>query len=243
MKLVIAHLYPELMGIYGDRGNVLALARRASWHGYDVEVRHLARGDRADLAACDLLVLGGGQDKEQIVVCEDLQGCLGTELKAAIEDGLVVLAICGGYQLLGHYYQPHKGERLPGLGVFDAYTEAGPERFIGNVLISSPVLTGAEPTIVGFENHSGLTYLGEGCQPLGTVVKGRGNNGQDGTEGAIYKNCFGTYMHGPVLPKNPRFVDHLLTLALERRFGEARLGSLDDHLELTAHAAASRLPR
>lgn len=245
MKLVIAHLYPELMGIYGDRGNVLALARRASWHGHEIEVRHLTRGERPDLSSVDVLVLGGGQDKEQVVVCEDLQGPLGTELKAAIEDGLVVLAICGGYQLLGHYYQPHRGIRLPGLSVFDAYTEAGPRRFIGNVVISSPFLPGEAQTVVGFENHSGLTYLGLGSQPLGLVVggKGKGNNGQDGTEGAVYKNCFGTYLHGPLLPKNPRLVDHLLALALNRRYGQAPLTNLDDRLEAAAHAAALRLAR
>lgn len=253
MKLVVAHLYPELMGIYGDRGNVLALARRASWRGHEVEVRYLARGDRPDLSPVDVLVLGGGQDKEQVVVCEDLQGPLGRELRAAIDDGLVVLAICGGYQLLGHYYQPHGGDKLPGLGVFDAYTVAGPERFIGNVVISSPLLssptspvgaaTEGAPTIVGFENHSGLTRLGPGCQPLGRVLKGKGNNGQDGTEGAVALNCFGTYLHGPVLPKNPRFTDHLLALALDRRYGSASLAGLDDQLELAAHAAAARLPR
>ncbi|MGE5553016.1 MAG: type 1 glutamine amidotransferase [Betaproteobacteria bacterium] len=243
MKLVIAHLYPELMGIYGDRGNVLALARRASWHGHEVEVRHLARGERPDFSTVDVLVLGGGQDKEQVIVCEDLQGPLGTELKAAIEDGLVALAICGGYQLLGHYYQPHRGDRLPGISVFDAYTEAGAERFIGNVVVSSPFLPDGAQTVVGFENHSGLTYLGSGCRPLGTVLKGKGNNGRDNTEGAIYKNCFGTYLHGPVLPKNPRLVDHLLALALERRYGNAPLVQLDDRLEMAAHEAAARLPR
>ncbi len=243
MKLVIAHLYPELMGIYGDRGNVLALARRASWHGHEVEVRHLTRGERPELGSVDVLVLGGGQDKEQVVVCEDLQGPLGRELRAAVEDGLVVLSICGGYQLLGHYYQPHRGDRLPGIGVFDAYTVAGPERFIGNVVISSPLLPGEAQTVVGFENHSGLTFLNPGCQPLGAVLKGKGNNGRDGLEGAVYKNCFGTYLHGPVLPKNPRFVDHLLKLALARRYGEAPLTELDDRVEAAAHQAAVRLPR
>jgi hypothetical protein len=243
MKLVIAHLYPELMGIYGDRGNVLALARRASWHGLEVEVRHITRGERPDLAAVDVLVFGGGQDKEQVVVCEDLQGPLGTELKAAIEDGLVVLSICGGYQLLGHYYQPHQGAKLPGLSVLDAYTVAGPERFIGNVVISSAELPEGRQTVVGFENHSGLTFLEEGCRPLGAVVKGKGNNGRDGHEGAVYKNCFGTYLHGPVLPKNPHLVDHLLSLALARRTGGSRLETLDDRLELAAHEAALRLPR
>ncbi|MDI6871871.1 MAG: glutamine amidotransferase [Bacillota bacterium] len=243
MKLVIGHLYPELMGIYGDRGNVLALARRAAWHGHEVEVRHLARGERPHLASVDVLVLGGGQDKEQVVVCEDLQGPLGGELRAAIEDGLVVLSICGGYQLLGHYYQPHRGDKLPGLSVFDAYTVAGPERFIGNVVISSPLLPEGAQTVVGFENHSGLTYLGPGVQPLGTVLKGKGNNGRDATEGAVYKNCFGTYLHGPVLPKNPRLVDHLLARALERRYGSAPLNPLDDRLEVAAHQAAVRLPR
>lgn len=243
MRLTIAHLYPELMGIYGDRGNVLALARRAVWHGHEAELRPITRGERPNLASVDVLVLGGGQDKEQVVVCEDLQGELGAELKAAIEDGLVVLSICGGYQLLGHYYQPHRGERLPGIGVFDAYTVAGPQRFIGNVTISCPLIAGEEQTVVGFENHSGLTFLNPGCQPLGTVIKGRGNNGQDGTEGAVYKNCFGTYLHGPLLPKNPRLVDLLLSLALRRRYGEAPLSVLDDQLEAAAHAAAVRLSR
>jgi CobQ-like glutamine amidotransferase family enzyme len=243
MRVVVAHLYPELMGIYGDRGNVLALARRASWHGHEVAVRHLLRGERPDLTAVDVLVLGGGQDKEQALVCEDLQGPLGRELRAVIEDGLVVLAICGGYQLLGHYYQPHRGDRLPGLSVFDACTVAGPERFIGNVVVSSPLLPAGAQTLVGFENHSGLTCLGPGCRPLGTVLRGKGNNGRDGTEGAVYRNCFGTYLHGPVLPKNPQLVDHLLTLALQRRYGSASLRRLDDRLELAAHRAAVRLPR
>lgn len=243
MKLIIGHLYPELMCIYGDRGNVLALSRRASWHGLDVEVRPILRQDRVDFAEFDIVIFGGGQDKEQILVCRDLAEVKGASLRDAALDGLVILSICGGFQLLGHYYQPHHGDRLPGLGVFDAYTVAGSERFIGNVVIEAPFLPEGRETVVGFENHSGLTHLGPQCQPFGKVIKGKGNNGKDAMEGAVQGNCFGTYLHGPLLPKNPLLADHLIRLALTRRFGNADLRPLKDQLEQDAHAAAIQLPR
>lgn len=235
MRLVITHLYPDLMSTYGDRGNILALVRRCQWRGIDVEVNQATVGDRLDARATDLFFFGGGQDREQSVVSPDLLGEKGEALAEAIEDGAVVLAVCGGYQLLGKEYLGHTGEQLPGLGVLDVRTVAGRRRCIGNVVVESTI--GGEPrTLVGFENHSGQTYLGPGCQPLGRVLQGCGNNGQDRTEGAVYRNVYGSYLHGSLLPKNPWLADHLLRRALGRRYGpDVELQPLDDTLENLAH--------
>ena len=236
MDLRIAFLYPELMNIYGDRGNILALSRRARWRGIEVQVSNVSIGDEIDPDYYDFYFFGGGQDKQQIAVSADLQGSKGAAIKEAVEGGAVVLSVCGGYQLLGHYYRPFDGDDLPGIGLFDAHTDAGHTRYIGNVLIEC-ALQGVG-TIVAFENHSGRTYLGKGCSPLGKSLVGGGNNGEDGTEGAIYKTAYGCYLHGSLLPKNPRLADLLLSQALARRHGQVDLAPLDDHLELAAHAQA-----
>jgi len=241
MDLRIAFLYPELMNIYGDRGNILALSRRAQWRGIDVRVDKVTIGDRIDPDYYDFYFFGGGQDKQQIAVSDDLQGQKGDTLKEAVERGAVVLSVCGGYQLLGRYYRPFDGDDLPGIGLFDAHTDAGNTRYIGNVLIDC-ALPGIG-MIVAFENHSGRTYLGPGCLPLGKSIIGGGNNGEDGTEGAVYKTAYGCYLHGSLLPKNPRLADLLLSQALARRHGPVELPPLDNSLEQTAHADATERAR
>lgn len=237
MKLTIAHLYAEMMNIYGDRGNIMALVRRGQWRGIEVEVLGLGVGERVDKGSVDIIFVGGGQDKDQLVVCRDFQGAKGPSIIEAVEDGVVLLSICGGYQLLGHYFKTGSGEVLPGIGLFNGWTVAGPRRFIGNAVVEC-TFAGQRRTLVGFENHSGRTYLGEGTAPLGRVLFGYGNNGQDGGEGAQYKNAYGSYLHGPLLPKNPWFADHLILTALRRRCGpEVTLPPLDDALEMGAHQA------
>jgi CobQ-like glutamine amidotransferase family enzyme len=233
--LTICYLYASGMNVYGDRGNVTTLAQRCRWRGIDVDVVERGVGDDGSFSDFDLIFAGGGQDRDQIAVSRDLQGTTGRALRDAIETDAVVLTVCGTYQLLGRYFQPGDGERLPGIGVFDAWTEAGPRRFIGDAVVRGD-LDGVAMDIVGFENHSGRTFLGPSCQALGRVIVGAGNNGDDGGEGARYRNAFGTYLHGPLLPKNPRFADYLLRLALHRRYGTgAELQPLDDTLEDEAH--------
>ena len=239
VDLRICHLYPDLLNLYGDRGNLMTLAGRARWRG--VEVRIDERGLREPLRPDehDLYFIGGGEDRQQRLAADDLRVVKGPALKDAAASGAVVLAVCGGYQLLGHYYRPSEGEDLVGLGLLDLITEhPGPAapRLIGNIVIRAPLLGGA--TLVGFENHGGRTRLGPGARPLGDVVSGFGNNGTDGTEGAVAGHVYGTYLHGPLLPKNPRFADHLIAAALRRRHGETSLASLDDSLEEEAHGAA-----
>lgn len=247
MHLRIAHLYPLQMNIYGDRGNILTLIQRCRWRGIEATVDRIDVQQNVDLTAYDLAFLGGGQDSNQTLIADDFLQIKGPALLEAVEDGLVVLAICGGYQLMGRYFRTHTGEEMPGIGLFDAWTEGGEKRLIGNVVVEWGDATAAMPTrtLVGFENHSGRTYLGPGCRPLGRVLVGHGNNGQDGTEGAIHRNAHGCYLHGTLLPKNPHLADHLLRIALQRRYGpEATLSPLDDALEWAAHRAmVSRLVR
>lgn len=232
MQLTIAWLYGTKMNIYGDRGNILALEQRARWRGIHVDTVEIGLGEPIT-DGIDIFFFGGGQDQEQVAVSADLQGAKGEAITAAVEDGAALLAVCGGYQLLGHEYRPHNGPVLPGTGLFDVDSEAGPERFIGNVVVDTPF-----GDLVGFENHSGLTTLGPSVQPLGTVRVGRGNNGKDGTEGAIHKHAVGCYLHGSLLPKNPNFTDWLLAAGLHRRYGSADLPPLDDAVERAAHASA-----
>jgi CobQ-like glutamine amidotransferase family enzyme len=241
VKLTLAHLYPDLMNVYGDRGNIITLQRRCSWRGIELEVRDYTLGDDLEAAEIDLIFFGGGQDREQEVVAGDLIERKGAAVKQAVEDGAALLAVCGGYQLLGKYFRTGSGAELPGVGLFDAWTVAGERRCIGNIVLTCDWDPEAR-TLVGFENHSGKTYLGPGCRPLGQVIQGFGNNGEDRQEGAIYKGAFGCYLHGSLLPKNPWFADRLLTIALSRRYGDpAELQSLDDRLETLAHdAVASR---
>lgn len=244
MRLMLCHLYPDLLDLYGDRGNILTLAARSRWRGIDVLVQRASLGDEFDFREMDILFIGGGSDREQSLLVNDLKRREG-ELREAIEEGLVVLSICGGYQLLGRYYQTSGGEKMPGLGVLDLWTMAGSGRLIGNVVAElNPAAWGHSDqganrltTLVGFENHSGRTYLGAGLAPLGTVKHGYGNNGEDRGEGVRYRNVFGTYLHGPLLPKNPHFADLLLRLALERRGRQELLQPLDDRLEVLAHQA------
>ncbi|MCO5219567.1 MAG: glutamine amidotransferase [Thermomicrobiales bacterium] len=234
MQITIGWLYGAKMNIYGDRGNVVALQQRARWRGVDAQVQEIGIGEPVP-AGIDIFFWGGGQDQEQVAVAKDIAGAKGEAIREAVERGAALLSICGGYQLLGHGYQPHDGEMLGGIGVFDAISTAGPTRFIGNVTIGSPQFN----TLVGFENHSGLTTLQGDCQPLGKVVHGHGNNGRDGTEGAIYKNAIGCYLHGALLPKNPHLTDWLLQSGLRHRYTEVDdLTPLDDALEFLAHENA-----
>ncbi len=230
-RLTIGWLYPDLMNIYGDRGNILTLENRARRRGLEVTVLRLDKGATAGMEEAQLFFFGGGQDKEQALVYDDLVGGKAEHLARAAARGAVILAVCGGYQLLGHYYQTAGGERLPGIGMIDAHTVAGARRCIGNVVIDAvPDLGLGATTVVGFENHSGRTFLGAGVSPLGRVRVGHGNNGDDGTEGTVSGNLFGTYLHGSLLPKNPQMADLLLERALHRP-----LEALDDSLEMAAH--------
>ena len=235
MKLKICHLYPELMNTYGDRGNIITLMKRAVWRGIEPQVAGVSIGESFNVEDYDLFFFGGGQDKEQKLIADDLLLHKKNALRDAVEAGTVFLTVCGGYQLLGRFYRTHAGEEIPGIGVFDAYTVAGKDRFIGNVVIKPELPLGEIRTLVGFENHSGRTYLGPNVKPLGLVLSGRGNNGEDKTEGCIYKNAFGTYLHGPLLPKNPHFADALIKLAITRRYGEVEFAPLGDGFELAAH--------
>ncbi len=243
LLLRVAHLYPRLMNIYGDRGNIMCLRRRSELRGISFEVRELSMGDAFDATAYDLVFAGGAQDREQRVVTADLLATKAPALRQAVEDGVALLAVCGAYQLFGRYYRDATGAELPGAGIFDLHTEhpgKGMKRCIGNIVVEWQSPTGRE-TIVGFENHGGRTRLGPGVQPLGRVRSGRGNNGEDGTEGAVYRNAIGTYVHGSLLPKNPVLADHILALALRRRYGDIELAPLDDRAEERAHAAALQL--
>ncbi len=216
LTLTIGHLYPDQLNLYGDRGNILTLRQRCLLRGIEPRVVGLGVGDALAPDEYDMLFIGGGQDKEQAPVAQDLYDVKGIGLWAAIEDDMPVLAVCGGFQLLAQYYRPAAGADMKGLGVFDAWTihkGAQVPRCTGNVAIR---WNGS--TLVGFENHGGRTYLGT-ARPLGKVLKGYGNNAEDGTEGAIYRHAYGTYMHGSLLPKNPHFADYLILLALQRKYG------------------------
>ncbi len=234
MELKICHMYPDVLNLYGDRGNVICLQRRLQWRGIGVTVEKHPIGSDASLAGFDLVFIGGGQDFEQQVLLEDLHRGKDREIRAAVEDGLPFLTICGGYQMMGHYYETYDGKRCDFIGAVDLYTVGSKKRMIGNYKFRCGEESGGS-LVVGFENHSGMTRLGGGVKPLGTVVSGFGNNGEDGTEGVRYRNVFGTYSHGPLLPKNPGLCDHILLTALERKYGRAELEPLDDAAELAAH--------
>ena len=228
----IAHLYPDLLNLYGDQGNVLTLQKRLLWRGIACDVTPLPLGAKDDLSKFDIFFAGGGQDFEQSLLLEDLKGAKGDAIRREVEKGKTFLCICGGYQMMGNYYETADGKRIPFLGAIDFYTQGGKKRLIGNYAFSF-----AEGEVVGFENHSGKTYLGKGVFPLGKVLYGGGNNGEDGTEGVRYKNVFGTYSHGPVLPKNPLLADAVLLSAMREKYGTERLAPLDDALENAAHSA------
>ena len=234
MELKICHMYPDVLNLYGDRGNVICMLKRLKWRGIEARVTKLPIGDSRSLADFDLVFIGGGQDFEQQVLLSDLHRGKDREIIAAVEDGVTFLAICGGYQMLGSYYETFDGKRCDFIGALDLYTKGSVKRMIGNYKFRCSPSAGGS-VVVGFENHSGKTWLGSGLEPLGKVLSGFGNNGEDGSEGAHYKNVFGTYSHGPLLPKNPEFCDLVLKTALERKYGSVELLPLDDGAELLAH--------
>lgn len=230
MKLKIAHLYPDLLNLYGDSGNILCLSKRCEWRRIDCEVKPLTAGNDFTFDDFDIIFIGGGQDREQSLVLKDLSVKKRDSLHNAVQSGTVVLAICGGYQLLGKSYETSSGECLEFTGILDLYTVSGSKRLIGNYEFK----TAEKMRIIGFENHSGRTHLGSGVVPLGKIIKGFGNNAADKTEGARYKNTFCTYCHGPMLPKNPDFADMLIKSALERKYDNVSLAPLDCSLEVLA---------
>ena len=244
ISIRICHLYPRLLSVAGDRGNLLALTRRCAWRGIRSTVTEADVGEVPDFTEFDLVLLHGGQDCEMREAARDL-GTKAGSLREGIESGAVVLAVCAGYQLLGKYYAPADAPAITGIGVLDAVTEGGSNRFMGHIAVACDLGQGGQHELVGFENHSGRTHLGPGADPLGRVIAGSGNNGEDGTEGARYREVYATYLHGPVLPKNPWLTDHLISRALLHRYQDAgTLGSLaplEDQTEAEAHAAALRL--
>ena len=234
MELKICHLYPDVLNLYGDGGNILCMRKRLLWRGIGAEVTRMGLGSAESLAGYDIVFIGGGQDFEQQVLLEDLHRGRDREIVAAANDGVVFLTICGGYQMMGHYYETFDGKRCDFIGLLDLVTVGAKQRMIGNYKFRCTPSVGGS-VVVGFENHSGRTMLGSGLEPLGTVLSGCGNNGEDKTEGAHWKNVFGTYSHGPMLPKNPAFCDLLLAAALERKYGRVSLDPLDDAAETAAH--------
>lgn len=241
MTLRLCHLYPSLLNIAGDRGNVFALQRRCAWRGIQTEVSDVGVDERPDFTTFDVILFHGGQDKEMDVAARDL-ALKAASLRAAVESDVVVLAVCAGFQLMGRYYQPFNGPRLEGVGAIDTYTEAGQTRFMNHAVTACDFAHDGPQTLVGFENHSGRTRLGPGMQPLGRAVAGGGNNGEDGVEGARYRQVYATYLHGPVLPKNPWFADHLIWQGLRHRYVDvAPLAPLPDGIEERAHEAAVQM--
>ncbi len=235
--LHIVQLYPRDMNIYGDWGNTLTLLRRAEWHGYTVRVTDYNPGDTFP-DDVDLVIGGGGQDSGQSKIHDDLMQ-LGDRLKNLADDDVPMLMICGMYQLFGHFFKTKDGDTMNGIGLFDIETHGSDQRLIGNIVTQSDTFG----TIVGYENHSGLTYLGKHVQPLATIQRGAGNNGQDNTEGAVYRNVIGTYLHGSLLPKNPALADWLIEQSAMRRYGDFTPTVIDDRFAEHARAVAIKRPR
>ena len=230
MKLTIGHLYPDLLNLYGDRGNIQCLMKRWQWRGNEAESSSFESNDRIDFSGLDIVLLGGGSDREQMLVCEKLKAIQG-DFKRYVESDGVVIAICGGYQLLGKYYKTDQG-MIPGLDLVDMYTEQGEGRLINNIVLKSELF---DMPVVGFENHGGRTCI-KNNKPLGKVLSGAGNDGVSGYEGVIYKNVIGTYLHGPLLPKNPQLADWLILRALQKKYGaDVELTDLDDTQEKEAN--------
>ena len=225
------------MNLYGDHGNVLALVKRCEWRDIKTEVIEHEPGDPIP-DDIDIIFGGGGQDSNQNKIEDDLRH-IAMDLKKLVENNVPTLVICGLYQLFGDYFETGEGQKIKGINIIDITTKAGPERLIGNIVIS----TAEYGEVVGYENHSGLTKLGEKAKPFGTVIKGYGNNGDDFTEGARYKNCIGTYLHGPILPKNPRVADWLILKAIERHQTKPKLERLNDSIENRAHKVAASRPQ
>lgn len=237
MELKIYHMYPDLLNLYGDIGNVTCLTQRCKWRGIQVEVVGFSMKHEAPLIDGDLFFIGGGSDRGQNIVYTHLRK-YSNQIGELIEEGTPVLAICGGYQLLGEKYIDAEGSDVPGLGIFDYYTRSEEGRLIGNIIIENSLGLNPE-TFVGFENHGGRTYHEH--QPLGKVLVGYGNNGKDKQEGMVYRNCIGTYLHGPLLPKNPQLADFLILKALEKKYGLKKLPGLEDDWEYAAHNKVLKL--
>ena len=241
MKIVVGHLFPDYLNIYADRGNIAVLERRAAWRGHELEVRALEPGDELQAGEHDLYYIGGGQDREQELIAPAL-AAMGDALKTAVAGGAAALAVCGGYQLFGRSYRDQSGDELPGAGLLPLHTVAGERRMIGDVLLECELQPGQPRSLAGFENHAGRTYLDEGAVPLGRVLAGFGNDGTSGYEGCRAGRVIGTYLHGPLLPRNPWLADWLLAQALAHRNGDPpQLDPLEDELEAEAHeVSASR---
>jgi CobQ-like glutamine amidotransferase family enzyme len=235
MRIAVGHLYPDYLNIYADRGNIAVLRERARARGHELEVTPIGLGVSVP-AGIDLFYIGGGQDREQALVAGDL-ATKAVPLRNAVDGGAAFLAVCGGYQLLGHFYRDRSGGEVPGIGLLPLHTIAGERRMIGDVLLDC---SWAGETLAGFENHAGRTYLEAGAEPLGRVLAGHGNDGSSGYEGCRQGSVYGTYLHGPLLPRNPWFADLLLADALAHRTGEAvELAPLPDQLETEAHAVSA----
>ncbi len=228
MKITIAHLYPDMLNLYGDWGNIVTLKHRLEARGIEVQVKTYAIDEDIDFTSTDIVFIGGGGDREQATVCSRLRE-LKDNLIAYAEDGGVILAVCGGFEILGKYYKT-AADTVEGVGLLDITTEYSDDKLIGNVVIESDLIGS---TIVGFENHSGRVDIGA-LSPLGKVLAGSGHDGK-GTEGVVYKNVIATYLHGPLLPKNPALADYIIARAMERRYGEADLAPIDDAMEMAAH--------
>ena len=235
-SLVITHLYPEQMNVYGDWGNVLTLKKRAEWHGYPIVIKQHHPGQPFPKDS-DIIIGGGGQDSGQSVIQDDLLA-IGNQLKALADNKVPMLVICGLYQLFGNFFELSNGERIEGIGIFDMETYAGENRLIGNVVSETPF-----GELVGYENHSGLTILSDNQKALGRVIKGKGNNGTDRTEGAVYKYVFGSYLHGSLLPKNPVLADALIEAAAVKKYGSFEPTIIDDSFAEKAHEIAKKRPR
>jgi lipid II isoglutaminyl synthase (glutamine-hydrolysing) len=243
VRIRVGHLYPDYLNIYADRGNIAVLERRAAWRGHELAVDAIGMGDRVRPGAHDLLYVGGGQDREQALIAQDIAR-KGEELREAVAGGAAFLAVCGGYQLLGSFYRERSGAELRGAGVLALHTVAGERRMIGDVLLECEFEPGQRRTIAGFENHAGRTILEEGAEPLGRVVAGFGNDGSSGFEGCRAGRVVGTYLHGPLLPRNPWLADWLLAEAIAHRTGETvAFEPVGDELEAEAHAVSAERAR
>ncbi|HEU5066013.1 MAG TPA: hypothetical protein VFT86_09110 [Gaiellaceae bacterium] len=242
-RIRVGHLYPEYLNIYADRGNIAVFQRRVAARGLELAVEPVSVGDELRAGEHDLLYIGGGQDREQALIAPDL-AARGEALREAVAGGAALLAVCGGYQLLGRFYRGRSGVELPGAGLFPLHTAAGERRMIGDCLLECELDPGVRRTLAGFENHAGITRLDEDAEPLGRVVAGFGNDGQSGYEGVRVGTAVGTYLHGPLLPRNPWLADWLLARALEHRIDRpAELEPLEDDLEEQAHAVAAERAR
>jgi len=235
MKINIVHLYPDLLNLYGDNGNITAFAYRLRKRGIEADITQVQCGDRIDISSADIVFIGGGSERELLTVADALRPSA-KELQAYAADGGVMLAVCGGYQLLGSHYVSG-GSKIGGLGILDIYANEAPERFIGNIVCDCETIA---TTLVGFENHSGKMNIGS-LTPLAKVISGSGNDGTSGYEGVIHQNVIGTWLHGPLLPKNPKLTDYILAKAIERKYGKSELAPLDDTAEMLAHDYAVKM--